>query len=43
MDNKFFIYIITVTSLAIKGPGGGGGASITKLGHFGSYLPSHLY
>ena len=25
MDNKFYIYVKTLTSLAIWGPGGGGG------------------
>ena len=35
MDNKFYIYVKTLTSLAIWGPGGGGGAegaSIIRLG-----------
>ena len=30
-DNKFYIYVKTLTSLAIWGPGGGG-ASIMRLG-----------
>ena len=33
MDNKFYIYVKTLTSLAKWGPGGGGGgASIFRLG-----------
>ena len=34
MDNKFYIYVKTLTSLAIWGPrgGGGGGASIIRMG-----------
>ena len=35
MDNKFYIYVKTLTSLAKWGPGGGGGergASIVRLG-----------
>ena len=34
MDNKFYIYVKTLTSLAKWGPGwgGGGGASIIRLG-----------
>ena len=32
MDNKFHIYVKTLTSLAKWGPGGGGGASIIILG-----------
>ena len=33
MDNKFYIYVKTLTSLAIWRPGGGGGgASIIRLG-----------
>ena len=32
MDNKFYIYVKTLTSLAKWGPGGGGGDSIIRLG-----------
>ena len=32
MDNKSYIYVKTLTSLAIWKPGGGGGASIIRLG-----------
>ena len=32
MDNKFYIYVKTLTSLAKWGPGRGGGASIFRLG-----------
>ena len=32
MDNKFYIYVKTLTSLVIWGRGGGGGASIIRLG-----------
>ena len=32
MDTKFYIYVKTLTYLAIWGPGGGGGASIIRLG-----------
>ena len=33
----------TLTSFAIWGPGGGGGASIIRLAHLGSHLASLLY
>ena len=32
MDNKFYIYVKTLTSLAKWGPGGGGGFNIFRLG-----------
>ena len=42
MDKKFYIYVKTLTSLAKWVPGGGGGmgASIIRLGHLGSHIPS---
>ena len=41
MDNKFYIYVKTLTSLAKWGPGGGGGASIyLNWAYLGSHIPS---
>ena len=43
MDNKFYIYVKTLTSLAKWGPGGGGGgASIFRLGPFWCTYTLHL-
>ena len=40
MDNKYYIYVKTLTSLAKWGPGGGG-ASIIRLGpSWFTYIPS---
>ena len=39
-DNKFYIYVKTLTSLAIWGPGGGGGVQSSNWAHLGSHIPS---
>ena len=40
MDNKFYIYVKTLTSLAKWGPGGGGGLQYSDWAHLGSHIPS---
>ena len=42
MDNKFYIYVKTLTSLAKWGPGGGGGGGLqySDWAHLGSHIPS---
>ena len=40
MDNKFYIYVKTLTSLAKWGPGGGGGFQYSDWAHLGSHIPS---
>ena len=40
MDNKFYIYVKTLTSLAKWGPGGGGGGFNIQTAHLGSHIPS---
>ena len=44
MDNKFYIYVKTLTSLAKWGPGGGGGGGeglqYSDWAHLGSHIPS---
>ena len=41
MDNKFYIYVKTLTSLAKWGlRGGGGGLQYSDWAHLGSHIPS---
>ena len=41
MDNKFYIYVKTLTSLAKWGPGGGGGGGgFNNQTGLGSHIPS---
>ena len=41
MDNKFYIYVKTLTSLAKCGPGGGGGGlQYSDWAHLGSHIAS---
>ena len=41
MDNKFYIYVKTLTSLGKWGPGGGGGGlQYSDWAHLGSHIPS---
>ena len=44
MDNKFYIYVKTLTSLAKWGPGGGGGGGgEASIYSDWAYLGSHIY
>ena len=43
MDNKFYIYVKTLTSLAIWGPGGGGGGGGGGFNYQTGPILVHIY